>query len=103
VIDLGIHPRQAIEHNLMKLGANPSAEDLKRLEELRKSGQLTPEEFDWLNKGFYSPVLALTPNRVIRILTNAVERGSTSTEPQPSTPEEQAKTIGFMTWPAASS
>jgi hypothetical protein len=103
VIDLGIHPRQAIEHNLVKLGAKPSAEDMKRLQELHTSGQLTQAEFDWLNKGFYSPVLALTPNRVIRILTNAVERGSTAAAPLPPTPEEQAKTIGFMTWPAASS
>jgi DNA-directed RNA polymerase subunit RPC12/RpoP len=102
VLDLGIHPRQAIEYKLMTLGAKPAIEELKGLEELHKSGQLSQEELEWLKKGFFSPILALTPNRVIRIITNAVERGSTTTAPQPPTPEEQAKAIGFMTWPAAS-
>ncbi len=99
VIDLGLHPHQAIEHNLMKLAAKPTPEQLKRLEEQRNAGQLSKEEFDWLQKGFISPLLALTPNRLIRILTNAVERGTTTMAAEPPTAEEQAKAVGFMTWP----
>jgi hypothetical protein len=67
---------------------------------------LSQPEFDWLKQGFYTPLSAVSPVRLIRAVEQAVDRAV----PQPaaaaqrsSDPEQQAQhaaqVVGFLTWP----
>jgi len=105
IIDLGLRPGQVIQHNLMRLGAKPSAGQLKQLDQQIINSKALPgqvtlsrEAFDWLKVGYASPILALTPNRLIKIVTGALERAPQAAAPT-STPEQQAQALGFMSWP----
>jgi hypothetical protein len=105
IIDLGLRPNQVIQYNLMRLGAKPSAGQLKRLEQQIITSKVLPgqvtlsrEAFDWLKLGYTSPILALTPNRLIKIVTGALERVQQGAAPIP-TPEQQVQALGYMSWP----
>jgi hypothetical protein len=113
VIDIGLHPRQAMQHNLMRLSTKPSPELLRLLQKriTPSASATTPQtlsqpEFDWLKQGFYTPLSAVSPVRLIRAVEQAVARAV----PQPaaaaqrsSDPEQQAQhaaqVVGFLTWP----
>ncbi len=113
VIDVGLHPRQAIQHNLLCLGANPSPELLRLLQKRVapspdpiQAGMLSRQEFDWLKQGFYTPLPAVSPVRLIRAVAQAVDRAvprqAVATQ-RSSDPEQQAQhaaqAVGFLTWP----
>ncbi len=114
VIDLGLRPRQAIAQKLMILFAWPPKALLAQLQQqvavnnshrMSATGvdYLAPEEYAWLKNGYYSPLLALTPAQLIRLVERAVERVAAA---RPAAAEDQdqarARAVGFMTWPAAS-
>lgn len=109
MIDLGIRPHHAIKFQLMRLGAAPSSELLHILQKrvaaagsAHSSHTLTEDEFDWLERGFYSPLAALGPARLIRVVTQAMEQATTArpaVSQRPRDPETQAQAVGFMTWP----
>jgi len=113
VIDIGLHPRQAMQPNLMHLKTNPSPEMLRLLQKRVKPSvsatnaqTLSQPEFDWLKQGFYSPLPAVAPTRLIRAVAQAVDRAvprqAVATQ-RSSDPEQQAQhaaqAVGFLTWP----
>lgn len=113
VIDIGLHPRQAMQPNLMHLKTTPSPELLRLLQKRvtpspdpTHAGMLSQPEFDWLKQGFYTPLPAVSPARLIRAVeqavARAVPRSAAATRPG-SDPEQQAQhaaqTVGFLTWP----
>lgn len=110
VIDLGLRPRQAVAQKLMRLGAPPPPELLHLLRKRvadpaappdAARAALQPDELAWLEQGCVSPVLALPPARLINLVTKAVERVAPATarvDPEQAA-QEQARAVGFMTWP----
>lgn len=112
IIDLGIRPRDAIEHKMMVLGAKPKSQMLQALRKQMQQGAqqsgfqpLSDAEYKWLEKGNYTPILSVTPARLIRVVTPAVQRvAGRRTLPTPRDPEQQAQqaaqAVGFMSWPA---
>jgi len=112
VIDIGLHPRQAMQHKLLRLKTKPSPELLRLLQKRVSPSTsatnlqtLSRSEFDWLKQGFYSPLPAVSPVRLIRAVEQAVDRNvPRSAASQPGRdPEQQAQhaaqTVGFLTWP----
>jgi len=113
VIDIGLHPRQAMQHNLMRLSTKPSPELLRLLQKrvtpsdsATNAQTLSRPEFDWLKQGFYSPLPAVAPTRLIRAVEQAVDRAvprPAAATRRSSDPEQQAQhaaqTVGFLTWP----
>lgn len=109
VYDLGLHPRQAIDHRLLRLYAASSVELMGLLRQHNSLHSpptaLSTAELDWLAQGWCSPILAIPPARLIHVVTRAVER-ATQSLPQGDTPLDpeqharlQARAVGFMTWP----
>ena len=109
IVDLGLQPRQAIARKLMALWTRPPKALLARLQQRvgatgagsEADGGLNPDEFAWLEQGYYSPLLALTPAQLIRLVERAVERAAAA-RPGATEDQDQARAVGFMTWPAAS-
>lgn len=97
IIDVGIRPLQAITHKMMRLGVDPPVELLNKL---RQQRLLSSEELAWLEKGFYTPILALSPAQLIRIVTRVVKH-TTAKRSADLEQEAQARAhaIGFMSWP----
>jgi hypothetical protein len=131
VVDVGLHPSDAIEHKLLRLGASPSQRALTYLKKrVDQGGQkqtrgagggsarpLSQEEFKWLEKGYYAPLLFIPPARLIKVLVRTLQRlnlatpatmnmnmnMSVSKAALPADPEEraqvEAQAVGFMSWP----
>ncbi|MEM7030131.1 MAG: hypothetical protein AAF629_11240 [Chloroflexota bacterium] len=102
VLDLGLHPHQVWEHNLLTLGASPTRAQLAELAKYvvkdapdNRSDQLSTKAYTWLKEGHYGPILGLTPRRIFKMIRKAIDRVPNR---EPSA-EEQAQGIGFMTWP----
>jgi hypothetical protein len=121
VNDLGLRPAQVMKLGMMQRKTNPNAKLLRELQKrtapagtprdadiVRQGYLVTREEFEWLKQGNYSPILAVSPARLIRVVTQAVNRLNQSGAPAaatvPTDPEEQAqeraRAVGFMTWPS---
>ncbi|NOK61801.1 MAG: hypothetical protein GFH27_549281n78 [Chloroflexi bacterium AL-W] len=109
IVDLGLRPSHVLQHKLMQLGAKPPPELLsiltRRMHNTIASGApLSAEEFDWLKKGNYSPILAVSPVRLLRVVINAMTKHSQPLPPSKEVgPEQQAQkqaqAVGFMSWP----
>ena len=76
---------------------------MKSKAKLRETGStignvssLTKEEIDWLNQGFYFPLLIFTPQRLIGFVTKKLGNPAKSIVVE--NPDAKAKSIGFMTW-----
>lgn len=102
IINLGLHPRQAMRDNLLRLRSRTDAAKLARLKTLVNPatgqgnqpapfGQLTPAEYEWLAQGYYTPLLAITPQRLLKTVTRGVLAATQPTVAQPQ--------LGFMDWP----
>lgn len=96
LIDLGLQPRHVMQYNLVHWGQRPPIRRWFKLGELIRSGRLNEQEVAWLRWGNYSPILLLSPKRLTIIVTNALER---NTSAGVYTPDQRARTIGFMSWP----
>lgn len=122
VIDLGLRPAEASRNNMLRLGQKPGKAALQYLEKQAKQTEtprgwpapLTKQELEWLKQGFYTPILAATPARLISVVSRAVQRlhGTQRQETplalsgpdlylQEDTPEKQAAAVGFLSWPTA--
>lgn len=105
VIDIGLRPQTAIERKLLAVGAPP---DPALIERLRAQGRLGPEELAWLADGKITPIVAITPKRLLAMVNRAAQRLQ-SPAPRPAqppasrqaTPEQQAQAVGFLSWPEA--
>ncbi|MCX4094161.1 hypothetical protein [Nocardia sp. alder85J] len=56
---------------------------------------LSQEEFDWLAGGWWSPVAALPPARLLALVDKAVDRIEQAIDPD----RRRARAVGFLTWP----
>lgn len=103
IINLGLHPRQAMRDNLMRLRSPANAKKLAQLKPLVKPtadqpsqglsalGRLTPAEYEWLAQGYYTPLLSITPKRLLKTVTQGVLAATPPTT-------DQAH-LSFMDWP----
>ena len=109
IVDLGLRPNHVLKYKLMQLGEKPSSELLSILTRRMNAttgakALLSVAEFEWLKKGYYSPILAVNPTRLLRVVYNAVtEQMRRSQLSKPFDPEQQAQkqaqAVGFMSWP----
>jgi hypothetical protein len=94
VIDAGLRPRTAL--------ANTT---LTRLREQRVPPErlaglgLNAKEVDWLAQGWWSPLAAVSPKRLLAAVAKATERVSEAADPD----RARARRVGFLTWPAVGS
>lgn len=86
VIDAGLRPTTVLRHRgLLRLrGTKFTAEELRWLD-------LTQEEIAWLTAGWWSPIGAVPPAKLL----SAVDRALTRVDRDRS----RASAVGFMTWP----
>lgn len=122
IVDLGLRPAQVIRRGMLKLHKEPSDSTIQALKhytappgtpadspEALRSYLLLQEERDWLSRGHYSPLLAISPARLIKVVTQAVQRPGAAPLPleddealdPEAQAEAQARAVGFMTWPGA--
>ncbi len=105
IINLGLHPRQAMRDNLMRLRSPADIEKLAQLKALVNPahhgaggqsaqppalGQLTSAEYEWLAQGYYTPLLSITPKRLLKTVTQGFLAA---------TPAAAQLQRGFMDWP----
>lgn len=95
VVAAGLRPRTVLKAKAAVV-LHQRKLDSSAVASLRSSG-LEPAEIDWLASGSWSPVVALPPARIIAMVRRAALRvtGVSNVERQ------QAKHIGFLSWPAA--
>lgn len=87
VIDIGLRPENLLKSNFPKMRENGlNADHLKNL---------TAEERDWLNRGYFVPLYVLRPEKLIQYVKKHVEKKGGSIK---ETDEKRARNIGFMTW-----
>lgn len=101
VIDIGLRPQTAVERKLLAVGAPP---DPALIERLRAQGRLRPDELAWLAEGKVAPILAVSPKRLLAMVSRAAQRLQAPDRPpaaRPATPEQQAQAVGFLSWPEA--
>lgn len=69
------------------------------LDALRESSSaLTAQEADWLSRGWWSPLAAVPPAKLLAVVARAVERAEGIADPD----RGRAQRVGFLTWPTAS-
>jgi hypothetical protein len=122
VVDLGLRPGQVARMNLFEMRTSAPDNVLKVLNRFvapqgtpsdtdlqQKNYLLFYEEFQWLKNGHYSPIMLVSPARLIRAVSQAMQRlerqsvaASTEALPDPEEQaQEQARAVGFMSWPSA--
>ncbi|MBF6352842.1 hypothetical protein IU448_28095 [Nocardia flavorosea] len=92
---LGLAPRAVMDNeSAIRLHERPPAAD--RISFLHTVG-LTQREIDWLAAGWWSPIAAIPPARLLAVVTRAAERYEDETDAE----RRAARRTGFLTWPAA--
>lgn len=92
---LGLAPRAVMDNAAaIRLHERPPAAD--RISFLRTVG-LTQREIDWLAAGWWSPIAAIPPARLLAVVTRAVEQWEDKADPE----RADARQLGFLSWPAA--
>lgn len=92
---LGLAPRAVLDNeSAIRLRERPPAGD--RISFLRTVG-LTQREIDWLADGWWSPIAAIPPARLIAVVSRAAEKLEDETDAE----RRAARQTGFLTWPAA--
>ncbi|MGQ4601416.1 hypothetical protein [Nocardia sp. R6R-6] len=56
---------------------------------------LSADEIEWLADGWWSPLAAIAPAKLLAVLARAVERVEETADPEHS----RARQVGFLTWP----
>lgn len=83
VIDLGLAPRTVIAgRTLLRLRDKPPPQE--EIDELRATGTVTDDEARWLARGLVSPLAAIPPAKLIKVVEESVLAGG----------------VGFLTWPS---
>lgn len=87
VIDIGLRPQNLLKSNFPKMrekGFNAN-----------HLNDLTAEEKDWLNQGYYVPLYVLRPEKLIQFVQKHIQKKEQIIE---QTADKRAKAVGFMTW-----
>jgi hypothetical protein len=94
VVDLGVRPRSvAGAAHAVKL--REKTRDLPAIDTPATFVGLTAAELSWLGKGWWSPLAALPPARLMSLVAGAVDRIDAGGDPD----RRAARAVGFMTWP----
>jgi hypothetical protein len=94
VVDLGVRPRSVMTASgAIRLREAPR--DLPADEELRLFTGLAEQEVSWLEKGWWSPLAAVGPARLMSLVAAAVDRIDAGRDPD----RRAARAVGFLTWP----
>lgn len=117
IIDLGLRPAQVVRQQMFYMKDDPSSAVLKELQKHTASANapktpgkqggdflLMREEFEWLKKGYYAPLLIVPPARLIRVVSQAVQHtggAHAAAAPEHDSDEARAEAVGFLSWPAA--
>ncbi|WP_280435747.1 hypothetical protein [Nocardia carnea] len=92
---LGLAPRAVMDNeSAIRLHERPPTAD--RISFLYTVG-LTQREIDWLAAGWWSPIAAIPPARLIAVVSRAAEKLEDETDAE----RRAARRTGFLTWPAA--
>ncbi len=104
IVDLGLRPRHVQQLRLpWKREATPREllDLLERRAQMPNGLALTPEEREWLRRGYVTSALFIPPARLVTIVTQAVERLAPARIVDPEAQAQaQARAVGFMTWPS---
>ncbi|MET8228992.1 hypothetical protein [Streptomyces sp. NPDC005301] len=94
VVDLGLPPDAARDRpNAVPVRGEPPGDAV--MDVLRRSGEYPPDQLKRLSKGWGLPLVAVPPAKLLAVVTRAVERAGTATDPE----RRRAASLGFMTWP----
>jgi hypothetical protein len=92
-VPAGLMPRAVLDKaSSLRLCKQPP--DPTELDKLARN-LLLQTEIDWLAEGWWSPIAALPPARLIAMVKRAIERFEDATDPD----RRRAYAIGFLTWP----
>jgi hypothetical protein len=69
----------------------PRPEDLARL----RPDALTQEEIDWLAQGWWSPIAAVPPAKLLAAVDRSLQQIEETSDPD----RRRAQAVGFLTWP----
>ncbi|MET4922274.1 hypothetical protein P3L51_07905 [Streptomyces sp. PSRA5] len=97
VVIAGMLPRTVMDkENAVRLRKplDPGDLDAIRL----SSSALTAAEADWLTRGWWSPLAAVPPAKLLAVVARAVDRAEGLADPDLG----RARQVGFLTWPTAS-
>jgi len=102
IIDLGLRPRHVQQACLPWKREAPPRKLLRLLErrtQMPNGLTLTPEEREWLRRGYVTSALFIPPACLVAVVTQAVERLAPARVVDPEA-QAQARAVGFMTWPS---
>ncbi|MBH0781466.1 hypothetical protein [Nocardia bovistercoris] len=91
-IDVGIGPRALLgkEKAFRLRDGLPAPADLERLR-----ATVSPPELAWLADGWWSPLAAVPPAKLLAAVDSATRRAEEATDPD----RRRAREVGFLTWP----
>lgn len=93
----GMPPRTVMDKtNAVRLRKPLDPGDLEAIR--MSSSALTAEEADWLTGGWWSPLAAVPPAKLMAVVARAVDRAEGLADPD----RGRARQVGFLTWPTAS-
>lgn len=95
VIDVGLAPRSVMDAKgaILLRDRRPSGAARKYL---RTRQQLTDAERLWLSDGWWSPIAAVPPARLLAAVERAVTRVQDAADPD----RREARLVGFLSWPS---
>jgi hypothetical protein len=93
VVVAGLVPRVALA-NASSLRLRDNSPDAEALAQLPRES-LSQAEIDWLATGWWSPIAALPPAKLLAMVERSVERIENAADPD----RRHARAIGFLTWP----
>lgn len=95
----GLPPRVALsrEHAVRLHGKPLPPTEADRLRAACRSVGLDEQEADWLARGWWSPLAAVPPAKLLSAVARAAERTEAAADPD----RHQARQVGFLTWPTA--
>ncbi|WP_329385406.1 hypothetical protein [Streptomyces sp. NBC_01716] len=97
VVVAGMLPRTVKDNpNAVRLRSPLGPADLEAIRV--SSSRLTAAEADWLTRGWWSPIAAVTPVKLLSVVARAVDRAEGIADPD----RGRAQQVGFLTWPTAS-
>lgn len=97
VVVAGMLPRTVMDKdNAIRLRKPLDRGDLDAIR--TSSSALTAAEADWLTRGWWSPIAAVPPAKLLAVVARAVDRAEGLADPD----RGRAQQVGFLTWPTAS-
>ncbi|MBX6389968.1 MAG: hypothetical protein IRZ08_13400 [Frankia sp.] len=98
VVDLGLSVTTARQNSTLVRLCLPRAVDRAALADLRATPtvSLTEADFDWLADGWWAPIAAIPPDRLIATVAASTDRLAAAGDPE----RAAARRVGFLSWPA---